>query len=41
MIFSRDKELVFEVIGLLENVDKVKLEIESYIVIRIGGVIDG
>lgn len=38
---SRDKEPVFEVTGLPENVDKAKLEIESHIAIRTGGVIDG
>lgn len=38
---SRDKEPVFEVTGLPENVDKAKMEIESHIAIRTGGVIDG
>lgn len=38
---SRDKEPVFEVTGLPENVEKAKLEIESHIAIRTGGVIDG
>lgn len=38
---SRDKEPVFEVTGLPENVEKAKMEIESHIAIRTGGVIDG
>ena len=38
---SRDKEPVFEVTGLPENVDKAKVEIESHIAIRTGGQVDG
>ncbi|XP_071169378.1 RNA-binding protein MEX3B-like isoform X1 [Mytilus edulis] len=38
---SRDKEPVFEVTGLAENVDKAKIEIESHIAIRTGGQIEG
>lgn len=38
---SRDKEPVFEVTGLPENVDKAKIEIESHIAIRTGGQVEG
>lgn len=37
---SRDKEPVFEVTGLPENVDKARQEIESHIALRTGGVVD-
>lgn len=37
---SRDKEPVFEVSGLPENVDKARHEIESHIALRTGGLID-
>lgn len=40
MTFSRDKESVFEVIGMLENVDRAREEIEAYIVLRTGGIIE-
>ncbi|XP_013380853.1 RNA-binding protein MEX3B [Lingula anatina] len=35
---SRDKEPIFEVTGLPENVEKAKKEIESHIAMRTGGV---
>lgn len=38
---SRDKEPVFEVTGLPENVEKARQEIESHIALRTGGIIDG
>lgn len=38
---SRDKEPIFEVTGLPENVEKAKVEIESHIAIRTGGQIEG
>lgn len=38
---SRDKEPVFEVTGLPENVEKAKVEIESHIAIRTGGQVEG
>lgn len=37
---SRDKEPVFEVTGLPENVEKARQEIESHIALRTGGMID-
>lgn len=37
---SRDKEPIFEVTGLPENVEKARKEIESHIAIRTGGIID-
>ncbi len=37
---SRDKEPVFEVTGLPENVDKAKSEIEQHIVLRTGGILE-
>lgn len=37
---SRDKEPVFEVTGLPENVEKARHEIESHIALRTGGLID-
>lgn len=37
---SRDKEPVFEVTGLPENVDKAKGEIEQHIALRTGGILD-
>lgn len=37
---SRDKEPVFEVTGLPENVEKAKQEIESHIALRTGGMVD-
>ena len=37
---SRDKEPVFEVTGLPENVEKARQEIESHIALRTGGVLD-
>eukprot|EP00918_Siedleckia_nematoides_P081983 GHVU01179708.1.p1 GENE.GHVU01179708.1~~GHVU01179708.1.p1 ORF type:complete len:541 (+),score=34.79 GHVU01179708.1:121-1743(+) len=37
---SRDKEPIFEVTGLAENVDKAKQEIEAHIAMRTGGVGD-
>lgn len=37
---SRDKEPVFEVTGLPDNVEKARQEIESHIALRTGGVID-
>lgn len=37
---SRDKEPVFEVTGLAENVDKARQEIESHIALRTGGLVD-
>ncbi|KAH3834378.1 RNA-binding protein MEX3B-like [Dreissena polymorpha] len=37
---SRDKEPVFEVTGLPENVEKARHEIESHIALRTGGVVD-
>lgn len=38
---SRDKEPVFEVTGLPENVETAKKEIEAHIELRTGGVMDG
>jgi len=38
---SRDKEPVFEVTGLPENVEMAKKEIEAHIELRTGGVMDG
>jgi len=38
---SRDKEPVFEVTGLPENVETAKKEIEAHIELRTGGVLDG
>ena len=38
---SRDKEPVFEVTGLPENVEKAREEIESHIAMRTGGLVDG
>lgn len=37
---SRDKEPVFEVTGLPENVDRAKKEVEQHIALRTGGIID-
>lgn len=37
---SRDKEPVFEVTGLPENVDRAKREVEQHIALRTGGIID-
>lgn len=37
---SRDKEPIFEVTGLPENVDTARKEIEAHIAMRTGGVID-
>ena len=37
---SRDKEPVFEVTGLQDNVEKARIEIESHIAMRTGGVVD-
>ena len=37
---SRDKEPVFEVTGLPENVDKAKGEIEQHIALRTGGILE-
>lgn len=37
---SRDKEPVFEVTGLPENVEKARQEIESHIAMRTGGMVD-
>lgn len=37
---SRDKEPVFEVTGLPENVEKARQEIESHIALRTGGLMD-
>lgn len=37
---SRDKEPVFEVTGLPENVEKARQEIESHIAMRTGGIIE-
>ncbi|WAQ98905.1 MEX3B-like protein [Mya arenaria] len=37
---SRDKEPVFEVTGLPENVEKARQEIESHIALRTGGAVD-
>ncbi|XP_021365645.1 RNA-binding protein MEX3B-like isoform X2 [Mizuhopecten yessoensis] len=37
---SRDKEPVFEVTGLTENVEKARQEIESHIALRTGGLMD-
>jgi len=37
---SRDKEPVFEVTGLPENVDRAKREVEHHIALRTGGIID-
>lgn len=37
---SRDKEPVFEVTGLPENVEKAREEIESHIAMRTGGLVD-
>ncbi|KAK3098671.1 hypothetical protein FSP39_021819 [Pinctada imbricata] len=37
---SRDKEPVFEVTGLPESVEKARLEIESHIALRTGGMLD-
>jgi len=37
---SRDKEPVFEVTGLPENVEKARHEIESHIALRTGGMVD-
>ena len=37
---SRDKEPVFEVTGLPDNVDKAKKEIEHHIALRTGGILD-
>ena len=38
---SRDKEPIFEVTGLPDNVGKARQEIESHIAMRTGGVVDG
>jgi len=38
---SRDKEPVFEVTGLPENVETAKKEIEAHIELRTGGVLEG
>jgi len=38
---SRDKEPVFEVTGLPENVETAKKEIEAHIEMRTGGVVEG
>lgn len=38
---SRDKEPVFEVTGLPENVENARKEIEAHIAMRTGGLIDG
>merc|ERR1712001_444346 len=38
---SRDKEPVFEVTGLPENVEMAKKEIEAHIELRTGGAMDG
>merc|ERR1711936_681629 len=38
---SRDKEPVFEVTGLPENVDAARKEIEAHIELRTGGAMDG
>ncbi len=38
---NRDREPIFEVTGLPENVEKAKQEIESHIALRTGGVLDG
>lgn len=37
---SRDKEPVFEVTGSPENVEKARVEIESHIALRTGGMVD-
>lgn len=37
---SRDKEPIFEVTGLPENVERARKEIEAHIAIRTGGIID-
>ncbi|KAM8893886.1 RNA-binding protein MEX3B [Spinachia spinachia] len=37
---SRDKEPVFEVTGMPENVDRAREEIEAHITVRTGGVIE-
>lgn len=37
---SRDKEPVFEVTGLPENVDRAKREVEQHIALRTGGIVD-
>ncbi|XP_041661611.1 RNA-binding protein MEX3B [Cheilinus undulatus] len=37
---SRDKEPVFEVIGMPENVDRAREEIEAHIALRTGGLIE-
>ncbi|XP_069481108.1 RNA-binding protein MEX3B [Ambystoma mexicanum] len=37
---SRDKEPVFEVTGMPENVDRAREEIEAHIAVRTGGVIE-
>lgn len=37
---SRDKEPVFEVTGLPDNVDRAKREVEHHIALRTGGIID-
>ena len=37
---SRDKEPVFEVTGLPDNVDRAKREVEQHIALRTGGIID-
>lgn len=39
MLF-RDKELVFEVIGMFDNVESVWKEINNYIILCIGGRMD-
>ena len=38
---SRDKEPIFEVTGLPDNVEKARQEIESHIAMRTGGLVDG
>uniref|UniRef100_A0A8C4Q721 Mex-3 RNA binding family member B n=1 Tax=Eptatretus burgeri TaxID=7764 RepID=A0A8C4Q721_EPTBU len=37
---SRDKEPVFEVTGMPENVDRAREEIEAHIAVRTGGLVD-
>ncbi|KAF0876237.1 MEX3B protein, partial [Crocuta crocuta] len=37
---SRDKEPVFEVTGMPENVDRAREEIEAHIALRTGGIIE-
>lgn len=40
VILLRDKEFVFEVIGMFDNVESVWKEIDNYIIMCIGGRMD-